>query len=82
MSGSQPGPTLGLRRATPPPHYVDSSDSENEQWHDAADVSLNADIEAPASSSRPPPPIDPVEQERSLNVGAFDMHLLKFIVDA
>jgi hypothetical protein len=77
MSSSQLNSTLGLRRATPPPQYADSSDSETEQWHDAVDVSLNGDLEAPASSSRPQSPIDPAAQAQSLKVSAFYIYPFK-----
>jgi hypothetical protein len=61
-------------RTTPPLQYADSSDSEGEQWHDAADASPSRDIEAQAPSSSP---INHATQVQSLKVGTSQNRPLK-----
>lgn len=67
-----------LMLSAPASNHTDLSDSESEQWHDAADVSPNGDMEATAPSNRPPSPspIDPATQERSLKVRGSSSFLL------
>jgi len=65
--GASPLPTGHSMLSAPAPNNADLSYSESDQWHDAADVSPDGDMEATAPANRPPSsPIDPATQDRSL----------------